>query len=114
MTAEPVLTVGSVVRQTWMGNRVVGRRLRVCRRELFECWGCAGAEDVAAFVVLEHDHDRMREPGNAGGRHGPQWNCEHSGRGNGNDQRKNYAHDDNANTAADTATVCAQSMSPGS
>jgi hypothetical protein len=102
-----------------MGNRVVGRRLRVCRRELFERWGCARAENVAAFVVLEDDHDRMREPRNAGGRRGTQWTCVHHGRGNGNgnDQREDEAHDENASTAADAAMVCARpraTMSPGS
>jgi Ferritin-like domain len=55
-----------VVRQTRMGNGVVGGRLRVRRRELFESWGCARAENVAALVVLKDDHDRMREPRDAG------------------------------------------------
>jgi hypothetical protein len=115
MTAEPVLTVGSVVRQTWMGNRVVGRRLRVPRRELIEFWSCARAENVAALVVLKDDHDRMRKPANVGGRPGPQWNFEHFGRGDGNDPQKNEAHADNAGTAADTAMACVQpsaTMSP--
>src|SRR5229473_1697337 len=83
-----------VVRQTWMRNRVVGRRLRIRRRELFEGWGCARAEDVAAFVVLEHDHDGMHEPRNADGRRGIQGTCEHHGGGDGSEQRKNEAHDD--------------------
>jgi len=49
-----------------MGNGVVGRRLCVRRRQPFEGWGFGGAKNVSAFVVLKDDHDRMREPRNAG------------------------------------------------
>ena len=43
-----------------MGDGVVCCRLRVRRCELFEFWGCARAENVGAFVVLEDDHTRER------------------------------------------------------
>src|ERR1700694_5904175 len=48
-----------VVKQACMGAPVISRRLSVCRREVVEGRGRAGAEDSAALMVLKDDHHRV-------------------------------------------------------
>ncbi len=68
-----------------MGDGVVGSCLRIRRREMLERGGVARAEDVVAFVILEHDHDDVRDSWNIRSRSGALRTSDDDGRDADND-----------------------------
>jgi hypothetical protein len=56
-----------------VGDSAVIRRLGIAACEGSEGWGERVPDDGAAFAVFEHDHDDMRDAGNAS------WSCADDG-----------------------------------